>query len=198
MGVSCLFFACIALVRGVSDNHTAGDWANWAITIAYVIAGAVLLVGLYMVAIWVPAAIRTIRLRRSFPSASFFVVKLIPGFWDRLIAVYPRHSVPKLWQNSALSVDRDSATLWRGVIRPKKIATLPMSSLIRIEADRSGVTPFRRRIVVMTFLVDGTEQELPVALRTLASLGYGRLSEEAQRVLVVRLLAMSAQVGARS
>ena len=190
-GVASLFFACIAVLRAVADNHTASAWAEWAISAAYVVGGAIVLVGLFMVAIWVPAAIRSLRLRRAIPNASFFVVKLIPGFRDRLVAVCPRRSLAKLWQNSVLSVDRDSATLWRGMFRPKKIAALPMSSLLRIETDRAEATPFRRRIIVMTFLVDDAEQELPVALRTLASLGYGRLSDVAQVELVARLMAMT-------
>ena len=186
--LSSLAFLALYAFRTISDFRDSSSNGNNSILILIlVLCLMAVLVGLFAVGIFVPALLRVLVLRHRMPHASFYVVKRIPKFWDRLTAVNPRRSISSPMQNAVLSVDAGSASIWRGVFRPKKVAVLPLGALSQIECNRTGVTPFRRRIMVLTFTIDENLVELPLALRTLSSLGYGRLNKAQEKQVVAKI-----------
>jgi hypothetical protein len=190
--LSSLFFLILYGVRILSAFRSSPtDGTNSLVSLAVGLCGALVLLMLFMIGWWIPAALRAAVLKRALPDATFYVVKRIPYFWERLAAVHFGYStVPRL-RDPILSIDGASATLWLGVLRPTQLADLPMTELVRIESDRRTGTPFRRRLIVLTFDIAGTRHELPLALRTVPSIGLGRLSASNLKQLIVRLDALS-------
>jgi hypothetical protein len=106
------------LFLGVWGIHVAADFTiskaqGWGAIadLCDVAAGGAALIGLIMLGVWLPAAIRTVALKRTLLEATFYVVELIPGFWGRLNIRHDRHSPGSALQDTVLSVEADSVTL---------------------------------------------------------------------------------------
>jgi hypothetical protein len=192
LGVAIVSSLLLATGRVIADFRVSvanGNSTLDVILVAYAATcGLALLV---LVGLWIPGVIRTGVLRRSQPGASFFVVKQIPDFWVRLEAVTGTRL--KRIQNATLVIDSTSASIWRGVFRPERLVDLPLHNLSRIERDREGVTPFRRRLMVLTFEIDDACRETPLALRKQGWFGYQRLSNDSQQQVVLSLTSLGNQ-----
>lgn len=187
-----LFFLILYGLRVLSAFRSSpADGIASLVILAFGLSGALVLLMLFMIGWWIPAAVRAAALKRALPDAGFYVVKRIPYFWERLAAVNFRYSTVRRLRDPILGVSGASATLWLGFLRPTKLAELPMTALVRIESDRLTGTPFRRRLIVLTFDIAGAPNELPLALRTVPSIGLGRLSASNLKELIVRLDALS-------
>ena len=153
----------------------------------YIAVGAIVVVLLVYVGVGVPGLLRASILRRRIPRASFYALRLIPGFWGRLIIIDPEHAPGRRLQNATLSLDGTSATIWRGLLRPRIVSVLPLESLISVKANDAYGLSYRRRILVLTFRLGFATEEIPLALRTISSLGGGRVSTKTEARIVEQL-----------
>jgi hypothetical protein len=187
LGVTALFTprVVIGLVEAFRSSTTDG-WADVLSGVYVLGSGAILIVAVFL-GCWIPALIRISILRRRLPDASFFLLRAIPNFWDRLPVVDPSRVAGGRIPNATISLDRDGATVWRGVWRPRVAAVLPLQQLVSIETDRPTGTPFKRRITVLTFHLGLVTEELPIAFRTVASLGLLRVSPKTESQIVSQL-----------
>jgi hypothetical protein len=179
----------LGIVEGFQTSPAEG-WSSVA-TLAYVLGGAALLIVAVMLACWLPALIRIAILTRQLPDATFYLVRSIPNFWDRLSLVDPTHGIGRRIPNATVSLDSTGVTVWRGVWRPRIIAKLPMHQLVSVETDRSTGIPFKRRIMILTFRLGLVVEELPIAFRRVAGFGLTRLSATSERRVAERLRSMS-------
>lgn len=153
----------------------------------YIAVGAILLVLLVYVGVGVPGLLRASILRRRISHASFYALRLIPGFWGRLVIIDPEHAPGRRLQNATLSLDGTSATIWRGLFRPRVVSVLPLESLISVKANDAYGLSYQRRILVLTFQLGLVTEELPLAIRTMSSFGGCRVSTKSQSRIVEQL-----------
>jgi hypothetical protein len=177
------------VVLGIAEGFQSSPDEGWAnvFSLGWVLLGGAILVAGVALGCWIPARIRVANLKHRLPDASFFLLRNIPNFWARLSLVDPTHAVGRRIPNATISFDRDSATVWRGVRRPRIVAKLPLDHLIEVETDRPTGIPFKRRIMVLTFSLGLVTEELPIAFRTVAGLGLRRVSEKTEQEIVARL-----------
>jgi hypothetical protein len=155
--------------------------------LCYVVAWFVLLILFAYVGIGIPGLVRVAVLRRRFPHHSFYALRLIPGFWGRLVIVDPEHDPGRRLQNATLSLDGTDATIWRGLLRPHVVSVLPLASLANVKANDAYGLSHRRRILVLTFQLGLVTEELPLAIRTMSSFGGWRVSTKTQTGIIEQL-----------
>ncbi len=153
----------------------------------YVAVGVVLLVVLVWFGVGLPGLVRASVLRRRIPHSSFYALRLIPGFWGRLVVVDPEHDPGRRLQNATLSIDGASATIWRGLLRPRVVSVLPLASLSDVKANDAHGLSYRRRILVLAFRLGLVTEELPLAIRTISAFGGWRVSTKTQTRIVEQL-----------
>ena len=186
--LTSLFFACLFTLRVLNAYGESVERGNRMLLIfAIGFPAALALIPLTAIILWIPAVVRIAVLRRRMPEARFFIAKLIPGFWQACRAFSSADDLGPRLQNSVISVERDHVRLWRGVAHPRMIATFPLSQLVAIDSEGKGATPFRRRLIVLSFQVGANQVELPLALRRVAGIGFWRVSAATQAWLLSRL-----------
>jgi hypothetical protein len=185
--VSALFVprAVIGVVEGFQSSAAEG-WLT-LMSGAYVFGGGVVLVIAMLLASWIPALIRVAILKRRLPEAVFFLLRSIPNFWDRLSLVDPSHEIGGRIPNATISLDGTGATVWRGVLRPRIVAELPLHQLVNVETDRPTEVAFKRRIIILTFSLGLVAEELPIAFRAVGGFGLTRVSARTEQEIVSRL-----------
>lgn len=189
VGLTCVISMWSRIASDFDQSYQAGVESVW-LAISTIAAGLILIVAVIL-ALWIPAALCVMRLRRRMPEASFYILRRISGFWSHLECVDPDRVIRKGMQHVVLSVDSTDAIVWSGVIDPRPIARLPMADLTKLETNRPIGTPFRRRIVILTFRLGELVIELPLAVRRIAGFGLWRLTPQMHADLVARLFALS-------
>jgi hypothetical protein len=168
------------------------EFNGWAlVAVGVLIVMALLGVGL-------PAVIRAAILRRRNPAADLYSLQLIPGFWGRLAVVDPDHDPGKRLPFATLSLDGTSATIWRGILHPRVVATLPLDQLAAVTSKDAHGLSFQRRVLVLTFQLGPATEELPLAIRRVSLMGSWRVSEETQARIVEQLSRTNVTLGSES
>lgn len=187
LATSALFAPRVWL--GLNDAFSTSASEGWADVraVAYVALGGLTLIIAVGLACWIPALIRTAILARRMPGARLFLVRPIPNFWGRLSLIDPSHEIGRRIPNATISFQPHSVTIWRGVLRPRVVAELPVRQLINVETDRPTGTPFKRRIMLLTFALGSITEEIPIAFRRLSGLGLLRVSQTTEREIASRL-----------
>jgi hypothetical protein len=170
-----------AFQESTSAGNQALEFNGWALL------GVGVLIVIALLSVGCPAVIRVAILRRRFPAATFYSLQLVPGFWGRLVLIDPERDPGKRLHNATLSLDGTNATIWRGVLRPRVVAILPLARLVMAKSQDAYGLSYQRRILVLTFQLGQATEELPLAIRRVSCIGSWRVSEEAQTRIITQL-----------